>query len=659
MQPVKKALNLVFFTSLALVSASVFQAIVKTVAGQRPPFALVAGGLVFAIVGLAASFILKPLKYKTRPPSPKTHFESVRRQADVVVLVSLEKVAEAAKAPSFAEKDWSLEWGNIVDAAVGPHSIVDVETLRDDEVEKAALVVVTRSASAAMDERLAGRLASFVEQGGLLIAEGPSCLLDKAVGLRGLAARPLKTTMDYISPALVADDSARSWLKRRPIISRFYLTKQRQHRAGGDSTPGLEVLASTSGHNAICHIPLGRGHLVAILFDLSTWFVGLKQGIFPHGRWRSLVDLRNGLRWPKPADFIPSVRQFGGKEPIPPLAELLSDGLFAFAASKRPFPRASRLPPGKDAYLVLTHDEDYDPVALAQVLEEEKAAGVPQTVFLLADCPRPEAAQRSILSKASEIGLHWNRFRLHFDRKGCHINSFGEPTEAIAQLSRELELKSLVSSRIHWLVWDRRPGQTQQHLAQAGIMLDSSQGPVASAKGYLFATGWPFAPLDQNCQPINILEVPYQIEDDLCSADASFIEALVEGNLKTWHSGLVVLLHPWVARATGRLSQTFLSILQLAKKERLWTTTLDALFRFHQARLGTKLTSTFEQERLVLEVESPKPGLRILLPAWHNGRKIRAVQVDGTGETPIEPEATVPIDLDPGPHLVSATYSKL
>ncbi len=657
MQSVKKALN----AALAVCFIATVWGMVKLVlalSSSEPTGWICALIAASAILAFLVSFVLKPLKFKTRATPTGVSYPTRTHKADVLILVSVDEIRRAATHTDPLKRDWSFEWQNLIETAVGPYSTSDVSQMAPEQLQDYTVIVLTKSASVALDDTLHERLKAFMQEGGVLICEGPSSLLESTLphDLCGQGVGPL--SLDFIAPEFVPDELIREGISRRPFHTTLHKARTHSASISQYGQRGVKVLAASSGRPCIIHFPRQKGHLIAFLFELSTAMVVLKQGVYPRGfAARAASLLRRGWGWPKPAHFIPQLSDFAGDDPIPPLQELLADAVFRFAASLRPFPLVSRLPAGKRAFVVLTHDEDYAPGELAGVIEEAASCGAPSTAFLLPDSTRLRAIRKAVESGNVEAAFHWNRFRLHFDRRGIHSNPFVCPKSALDALEAAFPDRPIVSSRIHWLAWDPHPGITFQTLLNAGISVDSSQGPVSSGKGYIFATGYGYRPLSPEGAPIDLLEVPYEVEDGLGGANIDFVSALIEASIDGWHSGIVVLLHPWHCRKKARLRPMFEAILRTSQREEVWATTLRELHAFRATRSKCAISSVLTQNLLDIRVEVERDDMALLLPPRWGGLTIQGVKLDGAlTDAAMLPGGVAIIPVPCGSHALVAEY---
>lgn len=655
MQPVKKVLNLVFALASLLAVLGAVSIILSPL-----PFLNVGWAILITaasmLTALFTSLVLRPVRYRSPAPLPEETYPQRRHEADVLVVVSIEEIRDAAGRADFHSKDWSYEWLNIVETAVGPYSVLDMAQVTDADLEQTRVIVLTRSASRGLSAEWSSRLMTFMQEGGVVISEGPSPLVGSALGAASVTPRVGRVHLDTMSSEFIGDSGDREALAGRPLHTVSYLLNIGTLSLAASG--GVEVLASSSGRPCIVRSHQGKGRLIAILFDLSTALVALKQGIPGRGLVaRILSNLMYGWGWPKPAHSIPKLRHFAGNAPVPPLLEILSDAIFRLARSRCPMPVVSRLPSGKRAFLIMTHDEDYDSSDLASVIRDEAAAGVPQTVFLLADAERDPGDKTTIEQSASEVALHTNRFRVHFDRSGVHANQYRSPVECLASLTGEFPAHRITSNRIHWLSWDRRLGETFRRIASAGITIDSSQGPVSQAKGYIFATGFGYRPLDDNGAPLALVEIPYQIEDDLAGADASYLGDIIERCSEQWRTGVVLLLHPWGCVGAGRLRPFFEGVLSLAARERVWAATLSELVGFRRARRECEVRSQFESDTLTVSLRAQAAGLELEVPSAARGLRVQEVLIDGVRVSGADSgRGAMGLSVPAGAHTLSVRY---
>ena len=654
MQTVKTFLNCALAVCI-LAAAYGLIAILRSASPLRPPHSFLALTGAAVILAILIFSVLKPPRFSTRPIHTLAAYPTHRHPSDVTILVSVDAVREASTHPDPLKRDWSFEWENIVAAAVGPHSIIDVSDVRPEDFNNTVVIVITESASTNLDRGLAEQLLAFLRGGGVIVAEGMSAVVGETleVDLAKISEGPIR--LDHLTSELVPDRLTRAGVAARP----FYGTLSEVRTRPGASGECMNILASSCGRPCIVQGAQGEGHLIGILFSLATALVHLKQGLYPRGRLaRALASVRRGCGWPKPAHFIPRLSDFRRPEPIPPLHEVISDALFRLAAKLHPFGAVSRLPAGKRAFLAITHDEDYASRELAAALKEANERGVAQTVFLLPDCKRRSCQREVIESAAAETGFHWNRFRGHIDRKGVHLNRYASPESALDILKACFPTRRVTSSRIHWLSWDPHPGTTFATLAGAGLDTDSSQGAVSGAKGYIFATGYGYKPLSPAGAPMPLLEAPYQIEDDLAGADVAFMSSLIERNIRSWHSGLVVLLHPWGCTRRGRLRKLFEEALRIAEREQVWATTLAELHAFRASRERCEVLSTFAGDMVNITVFAEGEGLCLHVPSAHDELGFRELRLDGAlADASLLPDGVMEVALPRGRHSITVVYS--
>ena len=655
MQTVKTFLNCALAVCV-LAAAYGLIVILRSPNPLRPPGAFLTLTGAAVILGILILSILKPPRFSTRPIHTLAAYPTHRHPSDVTILVSVDAVRQAGTHPDPLKRDWSFEWENIVATAVGPHSTIDVSEVCPEDFNNTVVIVLTKSASTNLDGELAEQLLAFMRGGGVMVAEGMSAVVREAleVDLTKTSEGPI--WLDHLASELVPDRSTRAGVAARP----FYGTLSEVRTRPGASGERSSTLASSCGRPCIVQGAQGNGHLIGILFDLATGLVHLKQGLYPRG-WlaRTLASLRHGCGWPKPAHLIPRLSDFRRPEPIPPLHEVIADAIFRLAAKLHPFGAVSRLPAGKRAFIAITHDEDYASKELASVVKEANERGVAQTVFLLPDCKRRSYQREVIEAATAEVGFHWNRFRGHFDRKGVHVNRYASPECALDILKTHLPTRQIVSGRIHWLSWDLHPGTTFATLAGAGLDTDSSQGAVSAAKGYIFATGYGYRPLSPVAAPMSLLEAPYQLEDDLAGADVAFMASLIELNINSWHSGLVILLHPWECTKRGRLRNLFEEALKTAERDQVWATTLAELHAFRARRERCEVSSTFAGNMLNIRVFADDEGLCLHLPSTHGDLGFSELRLDGApADASLLPaDGVTEVALPRGRHTITVTYS--
>jgi len=557
-QTVKRILNATLAVCI-IVAAYGLIVILRSPNPFRPPLLPSTLTAAAIILGLAILLVLKPPRFATRPIHTPAVYPTRRHQSDVTILVSVDAVRQASTHPDPLKRDWSFEWENIVAAAVGPHSIIDLSELASDDFKNTAVLVLTKSASANLDRGLAEELLAFMRQGGVIISEGMSALVSDVLEVDVAKINKGPIWLDHLAPELVPDRLTRAGLAARPFYGTLWEVRPRP----GASSEAMNILASSCGRPCIIQGTQGNGHLVAILFDLAAALVHLKQGFYPRGLLaRMFASIRHGWGWPKPAHLIPRLSDFRRPEPMPPLQEVLADAIFRTAARVHPFGAVSRLPAGKRAFLAMTHDEDYASRELSAIVKEANERGVAQTVFLLPDCRR----------------------------------------------------------------------ETYQ--------------------------GYGYRPLSPAGAPISLLEVPYEIEDDLAGADVAFMASLIELNINSWHSGLVILIHPWECTKRGRLRNLFDQALKTAERDRVWATTLAELHAFRASRERCEVSSTFAGNILKIEIYTEDEGLCLHLPSSHGDLKLSELRLDSAlADGSLLPEGVIEVALPRGRHTITLTYS--
>ncbi|HSG98861.1 MAG TPA: hypothetical protein VLB27_02360, partial [candidate division Zixibacteria bacterium] len=98
-------------------------------------------------------------------------------------------------------------------------------------------------------------------------------------------------------------------------------------------------------------------------------------------------------------------------------------------------------------------------------------------------------------------------------------------------------------NRNHYFLWDERYAGTFRILNAHGITMDLSYGPDLEQKGYLFATAFPFHPLDNNGAPFPLWETPVTWTEHFGGADSVWIERILTDNAEIYHGVVSALYH--------------------------------------------------------------------------------------------------------------------
>jgi len=151
-QALKKTLNAALAVSLLTTAYGILRLLTSfsTSTSRLALLVLTPGSVILSVL---LSLILKPLKFKTRVEATESSYPTQRHPSDVTILVSVDRIEKAATHTDPMMRDWSFEWQNIVEAAVGPHSTIDVSQVGPEDLQNSAVLVLTKSASASLKPR--------------------------------------------------------------------------------------------------------------------------------------------------------------------------------------------------------------------------------------------------------------------------------------------------------------------------------------------------------------------------------------------------------------------------------------------------------------------------------------------------------------------------
>lgn len=568
-------------------------------------FVLVVG----ALVALGLYLDSHPIRLGAdRPPQSAGTSPTAPGQGDVLLITSAERVT--IMADSIDTIDFTANWANILEQEFGPFRIADARQFSPSNLGDTALVVVSRLAGREMEAGQVATLERFVQSGGTLLVEMPTAMWNALVGVTVEPAqyRPTRRITAFDGSAVRGD------IRDDTIQAPLRTTLAPIQVAEAALVENLEILMEVDGLPAFTRRSLGRGTVYALYFDFSRAVAVIQQGL-PDANWeiaRPSLPLPSG--YTRTASLIVDPRM---RRSATPFADLLERQVLDVVTSQRPTPRVWNFPGTRSGALVMTHSAEPS-LELGQfMLDWEREANVPITVFAAADelgqlgdglrrlagllliPPERESAP------VSRIGL------LGFEPLASPLSLQQQVTAARTRVGEDMLL-----TRMDEGLWHPHYGTSFRILAGLGVTADSSYGPAVEATdpeasdGYAFGTGLPFRPLDRHGRLFPLWEVPYVLHDG-DNLDRAWTERLLDDAARSYNQLIVA---DWrtgtmAERPRADIVTTWRRTFELASERDMWLTDLGSFIRFWNARRTVELRSTFSRSERRLSVWAEAPDL--------------------------------------------------
>jgi len=352
-----------------------------------------------------------------------------------------------------------------------------------------------------------------------------------------------------------------------------------------------------------------------------------------------------------------------------PQADRQERACWARIEQQVPIPRWWYHPHAAAGVVALTHDEEGFGDRSRWMAEHEGSQLLRSTMFVIPGAMTAGGAM-SILAEGADVQLHWNRGffaqyveqRLGFGpfRPLVRTRSLREQKEALLGLLPPSG-QAVLLNRNHGLVWDPEWGKSFRILAAAGIAADSTYGPTGAGRfGYIFGTGLPFSPLDENGLPLPLHEVPFLFQDDEEYSIARQVE-LLERSEQGDHQLIVAIFHVNTMARVPSLERMhgWLELPRQARQHAHQVMDLGSFLRFWWDRARSPIRSSYQQGKLSIEVQALVEGLTLRLPERADGSTLWAIVVDGDRfpvAWAVRYAGAVLIPLSPGRHVLEVHY---
>ncbi|MBM4318387.1 MAG: hypothetical protein FJ125_00130 [Deltaproteobacteria bacterium] len=381
-------------------------------------------------------------------------------------------------------------------------------------------------------------------------------------------------------------------------------------------------------------VPLpGPAERVVLLEEaFSTLLVKLQQGWLDGGQPRP--------RTPGGMIRTQQLCRSGPGELLAPVADQLERELLARVEALVPLLRWWPFPEGAAGVVAFTYDEAGFGASSTWMARHDWSRGVASTLFLTPHGPGRRGRQLAT-NVGSDAGIGWTRglddlapsirwgagpFTLFWRKAGL-----GEQLHLLRALLSDEEILGI--SRSVGSLWDPGFGKSFRILSRAGIAADSSYGPTDDERvGYLFGTGLPFHPLDDNGRPFALLEVPYLFRNT-GRYQRELQKQLVTGSRNGDHQLLVGLFDVGFMASSPSVErmEAWLELPQLATEHEHRSMSLEAYLGHWRARLASPIASSWDEATTTLaaRVTASVSGLTLAFPSLARGQALASAQLDG------------------------------
>ena len=537
-------------------------------------------------------------------------------------------ILEILDIEGFVSRDvFDLAAGDIVQAELNQYDIV---------------ILADVGSSADVSAQVAPLLERYVGGGGNLIALRPPKALANVFGLKSGTSLVNKRAKDrYIAFSrdhFLAHDLPCNSLQFHGEMD-LYMANDADvlaHVAGDLDQPTGFAAVSTRSH--------GRGKAAAFAYDLAGSVVRQHQGRIENSSTGPDADADGDDRW-IPNDLF--VGQLDPRLKFVPQADVHQDLLVRtinwMSSSHRPVPRIWYFPDAAPCVTFFNGDsdgmsrEDYQ-----NVISMVEYYGGKFTVYLM-------EAHHALIDSSDEQAL---RSKGHSFGQHVILDLRTSVDDAEAEVARSLESFRRrygyrpVTNRGHCLVW---PGWTKmaEFLAAGGVRMDQNFIPRRFLQhGYLTASALPFKFMRDDGILLDIYEQNTHITDvGSVEADKFLLPGLCEQEvlqvalhmlddcITRYHGVFQASFHPHqtVQQAMWLLE----ALVKRCQEENIPMVNGDEWVRFNDARRGVSIRNIAydgENDRVEFRMSSDADisGVTVMVPAVFAGKKLAAVEVDGT-----------------------------
>ena len=544
-----------------------------------------------------------------------------------VGLVIAPREASPPGARAFGETDWGLAWVDALERFGPMPRRMDPTDLRH-QLDGCRALVITRAAQSLIGDSARAAVARWIVEGGSLVLERPDGHWRAWVPVGDTVSAVKAAEVTRVAPAwsaLAARGSPPESLPVATVAAPVW-----------SAAPG-ETLLWLDGRAAAVRLTHGRGRVLALGFDLGRWLVALEQGV-PSEDFTVRVDAAGG--------GDPAILQTDDlalpeapRRRLVPWADRLQQTVIETALEHAGVARWRLLPDSARGLYIVSHDEEGVGDKWFYFADHEHRAGWPATWFVIPTGKTSPSGYARLVASPLDVGVHPNlrpRGRAFSWRAPWRaLRPPPLPDLAAEVLASRDEIRRaseqpLVLSRMHYLEWSPRYADRFLWLAHLGIRLDSTYGPDHVGFGYLFGTGLPFRPLDEEGHAIPIWEMPFQAQDDRAFSAADVCSLFSSGRGGgiglNFHTTTMGGSHP-----RAEIMDTYLSAPVWAAAAGFRMMSYGTVLGFWEGRRSA-LRQEWSGDTLVVRADSTRAaGLVLQLPVRAAGRELTALRAGAAG----------------------------
>jgi hypothetical protein len=505
---------------------------------------------------------------------------------EVLIVVDSGAIRRSAEEERWGALDFSWAWVNTIEQEVGPCTVIERSALTTTELGAYRFIIVTHAAAQQeAGEEVVTRLGAFASSGGVVVLERPGAGLRAAFSADGSGGThvPVRITrVDGLPSPLDAE------LQAVPLMTSFV--------GSGQPAQGARTFLAMDGVPVIYGVPRSTGAVITVEFDYGRQLVGLQQGV-PADDF-SVPD-RYNLTAPPLVEAMDLVASESLLNTPIPAADLLERFMVhGVMGAYQPVVGLWPFRGGAQGALIMSHGEAEDAEATWMARWEHEHQH-DATVFMTVPSNLPRSEVARLQEIGADVELLWHRpegrFGL-FEEVGLGgLHPLARPVTLEQQTKRLNEhfkkRRTVRAARIWGGVWGPRWDDPFRELHQVEIPLDSSLGPRAYGRGYLFGTGLPYRTLSREGVPIPVWEMPIVLDLNPDHADAAFLRELITRSRDDHHQAITVAFDPstWQVAPSLALFDLWQASFTLASDHLHWTTNLPRFHRFWLERLKAQL----------------------------------------------------------------------
>jgi hypothetical protein len=194
----------------------------------------------------------------------------------------------------FFKNDWSLAWFNFIGQECGPVTFCSPQVLKSGHLKNSRFLYILGNLRGRLNTGLKQQVRSFLDNGGVVIADGLGCADIGSGGTSVGAAVPRLTRITGFQEGLIPADTEKK-LREMPFST-----------SGWEVKPASETLTlfSMNGRAAIVKESVGRGWLFTFGFDFGLLLTGLQQGTPKDGRRKLQKTFGTQKKVIEPEDLV-------------------------------------------------------------------------------------------------------------------------------------------------------------------------------------------------------------------------------------------------------------------------------------------------------------------------------------------------------------------